>query len=79
VTVRERDRWVASRGSYPFKFFFSLKKYNLKEMARWRAGIVPRCGPGQLGTCTYIHVPNGRRVILLHVSNCNFVFNFFEM
>jgi hypothetical protein len=59
-------------------------------MARWRAGIVPRCAPGQnLATrqvATWpirnvynvynIHVPNWRRVILLHVSNCKTIYNF---
>jgi hypothetical protein len=54
-TERERERdseskRERSRGSYPFKYiyFFSLEKNNLKEMARWRTGIVPRCGPGQI-------------------------------
>jgi hypothetical protein len=44
---RERDdQWVASSRSYPFKYFFKKKK--LKEMAKWHAGIVPRCAPGQM-------------------------------
>jgi len=39
----------------------------------WPRGRLPR---GQLRTCINIHVPNERRVILLHVSNCKMIFNF---
>jgi len=40
----------------------------------WPRGKWPR---GQLGTCTNIHVPNGRRVIYYKSPIVKLIFNFF--
>jgi hypothetical protein len=46
--VRVRERVDEEATHFNFNFFFKKNKNYQVEMARWRAGIVPRCAPGQM-------------------------------